>query len=110
MSKKEIDEELKRHDNDFAKKVAFDLNAVKFGVGFRWNKGGREDEARDCFNLFDKRAKNFISASDLKVVLGNYLEFPVDKEDIEDFVAECGGNNDPHGNIAVKDFAKLYLS
>ena len=27
---------------------------------------GKEDEARECFKLFDKRDRNFIVAADLK--------------------------------------------
>ena len=110
LSKKEIDEELKRADSEFLKRQAVDFDAVKFVVGYRWNKSGREDEARECFKLFDKRDRNYINAGDLKQVLSNYLEFPVSENDIQDFINECGGNADGSGNIQFRDFAKLYLS
>ena len=77
LSKKEQDEELKRADSDFLKRTAVDFGVVKFVIGYRWNKSGREDEARECFKLFDKRDKDSINAGDLKQVLSNYLEFPV---------------------------------
>ena len=93
LSKKEIDEELKtRADPDFLKRQAVDFDTVKFVVGYRWNKSGKEDEARECFKLFDKRDRNYINAGDLKQVLSNYLEFPVSENDIQDFINECGGN------------------
>ena len=79
-------------------------------IGYRWNKSGREDEARECFKLFDKRDKDSINAGDLKQVLSNYLEFPVSEADIRDFIVECGGNPDGSGNVSFRDFAKLYLS
>ena len=110
LSKKEIDEELKRADPEFLKRQAVDFDVVKFVVGYRWNKSGKEDEARECFKLFDKRDRNYINAGDLKQVLSNYLEFPVSENDIQDFINECGGNADGSGNIQFRDFAKLYLS
>ena len=111
LSKKEIDEELKtRADQEILKRHAVDLEFVKFVVGYRWNKSGKEDEARECFKLFDKRDRNYINAGDLKQVLSNYLEFPVSENDIQDFINECGGNQDGSGNIQFRDFAKLYLT
>ena len=86
MSKKEIDEELKRADSEFTKRQAVDYDTVKFVVGYRWNKSGKEEEARECFKLFDKRDRQYINAGDLKQVLSNYLEFPVSENDIQDFI------------------------
>ena len=58
LSKKEIDEDLKKADPDFLKRQAVDLEVVKYVVGYRWNKTGKEEEARECFKLFDKRDRN----------------------------------------------------
>ena len=71
---------------------------------------GKEEEAKECFKLFDKRDRGFINAGDLKQVLSNYLEFPVSENDIQDFINECGGNLDGTGNIQFREFAKVYLS
>ncbi len=108
MSKKEIDDELKKADTEFLKKQYVDFDTVKFVVGYRWNKGGKEDEARECFKLFDKRDRSYINASDLKTVLSTYLEFPVSEQDIQDFMGECDINGT--GTVAFRDFMKLYLS
>jgi Ca2+-binding EF-hand superfamily protein len=40
-------------------------------------KSTAENEAKECFKLFDKRERNFINGADLKAVLGDYLEFAV---------------------------------
>jgi hypothetical protein len=40
-------------------------------------KGGKDEEAKECFKLFDKRDKGYVTSNDLKSVLPNYLEFPV---------------------------------
>ena len=82
MAKKEIDEELKKADPEFLKRTAVDLDSIKFVVGHRWAKHAQSDEAKECFALFDKRGKNFITASDIKQVLSSYLEFPVTEQDI----------------------------
>jgi Ca2+-binding EF-hand superfamily protein len=46
-------------------------------IGYRWAKGGKDEESREAFRLFDKRERNYITPSELKQVLSNYLEFPV---------------------------------
>ena len=77
-------------------------------MGYRWNKGGKDEEARECFKLFDKRDRNYINAADLKAVLANYLEFPVSDQDIQDFMGETDPNSS--GTVANRESAKLYLS
>ena len=110
MSKKEIDDELKKANSDFLKKQAVEFDTVKYVVGYRWAKSGKDDEARECFKLFDKRDKDQINAGDLKQVLSNYLEFPVTENDIRDFMSECGGQIDGSGSISFKNFKNLYNS
>ena len=85
-----------------------DFDVVKFVVGYRWNKGGKEEESRECFRIIDKRDRNYINMQDLKTALSNYLDFPLHEQDIADFMAECDPNST--GSVNLKDFAKLYLS
>ena len=108
MSKKEIDDDLKKADPDFLKRPVVDFDTVKYVIGYRWNKGGKDEEARECFKLFDKRDRNYINVTDIKSVLSNYLEFPVSEQDVADFMAECDPNGS--GTVAFRDFMKLYLS
>ena len=82
MTKKEIDDELRRADPEFLKRTSVDFDTVKFVIGYRWNKGGKEEESRECFKLFDKRDRNTITSNELKQVLGSYLDFPVSEQDI----------------------------
>ncbi len=106
MTKKEIDDELKKNDIDPNKRSSIDFDSVRLAISYRWNKGGKEDEARDCFRLFDKRDKTYITVNDIKAVLPNYLEFQVTDSEIQELISEC----DPSGtgNIVFRDFAKLY--
>lgn len=108
MTKKEIDDELKRADSQFLQKQSVDFDTVKLVIGFRWNKGGKDEESREAFRLFDKRDKNYITPNEIKQVLGNYLEFPVSEQDLQDFMEHCDPNST--GSVAYKDFQKLYLS
>ena len=82
MTKKEIDDELRRADPEFLKRAAVDFDTVKFVIGYRWAKGGKEEESREAFKLFDKRERNYINQNEIKQVLSNYLEFPVSEQDI----------------------------
>ena len=89
MSKKEIDDELKKADSQFLSRTSVDFDTVKFVIGYRWNRGGKDEESREAFRLFDKRERNYITVNEIKSVLSNYLEFPVSEQDINDFMAEC---------------------
>ena len=106
MTKKEIDDELKRNDIDPNKRTQVDFDTCRLAVSYRWNKGGKEDEARECFRLFDKRDKGYITANDIKQVLPNFLEFPVTDFEIQELITECDPNLT--GNIAFRDFTRLY--
>ena len=113
LSKQKQDEELRKAtgDIDFLRRTAVDYDTVKFVVGYRWVRMmGSMEEAKECFQLFDKRGKEKIDAGDLKQVLSNYLEFPVSENDIRDFIAECGGGDDGNGSVQLREFSKLYLS
>ena len=94
----------------FKQRTAVRFEFVKSVIQWKWNKSGHQEEARECFKLFDKRDKNYITAADLKQVLSNFLEFPVSEQDIQDFITECGGDKDGTGNVGWKEFARLYLS
>ena len=60
-SKNEKDIDLKRLDPDIMKRNAIDLESVKAFVSYRY-KGGKFDEAHECFKLFDKKDKGTINA------------------------------------------------
>ena len=98
MPKKEIDNELAKHDPKIHERTGCELSFLKHVVAHRWVKGSR-DEAKECFNLFDKRQKNFITAQELKAVLGDYLEFPVTDAEINDFMLEVAESDSKNGSV-----------
>ena len=113
MGPRDIEEELKKADPDILKRNAVDLAFVKYVVTYHWNRGirtesGKEEEAKECFNLFDKRNRDLITAADIKPVLAQYLPFPPNDQDILDLIAECDKSGS--GHISFNDFKALYLA
>ena len=91
------------------KRQGVDLTACKVFIGYR-HKNHKYEEARECFRLFDKRDRGMVTNTDLKSSLPNYLDFPVTQQDIDDFIAECGGVDDGNGSaIDVNQFTNMYL-
>ena len=99
-------------EQEILKSNSITFETCRHVVVTNWNNGGREEEARDCFRLFDWKGKNFINAGDLKQTWSKYIDFPVSENDIQDFISiisECGGNVDGSGNVPFKSFAKFYM-
>ena len=61
INPKETDEELRKSDPEFKKRNCVDFNFCKHVVGYRWTKSGRDEEAKECFGVFDKRNKGNVS-------------------------------------------------
>ena len=83
MSKKEIDDELKRGSQiDPIKTTQLDFNQVKSAITYRYTKGGSTDEAKECFKIFDKRERGQLTINDLRSVLPHYLSFPLGEQEL----------------------------
>ena len=81
MAPRDIEEELKKSDPEILRRNVMDLKFVRHVVTYHWNKGirqesGKDEEAKECFRLFDKRDRQIITAQDIKPVLAQYLPFP----------------------------------
>ena len=113
MAPRDIEEELKKSDPEIIKRNAVDFPFVKHVITYHWNKGirsetGKDEEAKECFRLFDKRDRQFITAQDIKPVLAQHLPFPPSDQDVIDFIAEC--DKVGSGTVQFSDFKALYLS
>ena len=109
LGKREIDADLNKCDQDFTKRNCVDFAFCKHAVGYRWvAKGGRDDEAKECFRVFDKKERGVVSLVELRTVLNEYISTSLNDDDVREFMKEVDPNN--NGNIAAKDFIKLYLS
>ena len=81
MGPRDIEEELKKSDPEILKCNCVNFEFVRHVVTYHWNKGirsesGKDEEAKECFGLFDKRGRGLITAQDIKPVLAQYLPFP----------------------------------
>ena len=86
---------------------------MKYVITYHWNKSlrsesGKDEEAKECFRLFDKRDRQVITAQDIKPVLATYLPFPHTDQDVLDLISEC--DKDGSGHITFADFKALYLA
>ena len=113
MGPRDIEEELKKSDPDFLKCTAVDFAFCKYVVTYHWHKSirsepGKDEEAKECFRLFDKRDRQVITAQDIKPVLSMYLQFQIGDQDVMDFMSECDKNG--NGHVTFLDFKALYLS
>ena len=81
---------------------------LKVVVAKNWHKEARIDEVRECFKIFDKKDKSFITSGDIVSVLQNHVDFQINEQEVKDFIFDCVGPID--GNITYKEFAKIYLS
>jgi len=108
LSKREQDADLQKCDSEFLKRNCVDFTFVKIVVAHRWiTRGGREEEAKECFRVFDKKDRSSVSFNDVKLMLAEYIPGVTDDE-IRDFMKEIDPNN--NGHIQAKDFYKFYNS
>ena len=109
LGKREIDADLIKCDQEFMKRNCVDFNFCKHAVAYRWAaKGGRDDEAKECFKVFDKKERGVVSLLELRTMLNEYISTSLNDDDVREFMREIDPNN--NGHIASKDFIKLYLS
>ena len=109
LGKREIDADLNKCDNEFSKRNCVDFQFCKHVVAYRhFTRQGREDEAKECFRVFDKKERNVISMAEVKTVLQEYISNTLTDDDVKDFMKEIDPNN--NGHIASRDFVKLSLS
>ena len=107
MDKKSTDAELMKASPDFHKCTGVDFNFVKYVVASRWNRGnGKQEEAIECFKLFNKRNHETITASDIKSTMMEFLEFNLTDQDMNDFMSVIDKDNT--GMIDFKRFQALY--
>ena len=85
-TKKETEQELQSLSVDHIGKSGIAFNELKCIIGKR-QRVGKLDEARNCFKIFDKRDKGYITAADFKAGFATYLDFPVSAQDIDELIA-----------------------
>ena len=90
---RDANDELRKLDQQFSTRNCVDIAFVKEVIAFRQYKGsgkepGKDEEARECFRLFDKRDRNYITAVEIRHVLDSHIEFPITEQDVSEFIEE----------------------
>ena len=109
IAQREKEQELVRMDNEYYRRSGFDYDYLEKVINLRWYKGGgAQQECLAAFRVFDRYERVFIKPADLKQVFAEYLDHPVNDQDINDIMEACDKNKT--GSISFHDFKKFYNS
>ena len=104
MTSKDFEKELNNNGIDLSR------NTIEWGdlvniVTKRYYQGGRDQELKDTFKVFDKRDKGTTTVSDIKNSLQSRLEVPISETEVSEMLemAGLGGS----GNITLEQFMAL---
>lgn len=102
MNGKEIEEEINRNGNNASKDV-FTLAETKEMITEKWFAGkGREAEAEEMFQLFDRKEKGLVGLNEIKNIFNQYLDIVISDADIMEFIDEA--DTDKDGYLSKEEF------
>jgi Ca2+-binding EF-hand superfamily protein len=104
MTSKEFEKELANNGVDSSK------NSIEWGqlvsiVTKRYHQGGREQELKDTFKIFDRREKGSTSVSEIKNSLQSRLEVPISEAEVAEMLEMAGLSNS--AIISAEEFMAL---
>jgi len=88
---------------------AFDLETLRKVVSEWYAKGGRDEEAKECYALFDKKEKGYVDKSSIRHAFTSYLTFPISDLEIEEFIKFADSNHKTNFQISKTDFTNFYM-
>ena len=71
----------------------------------RYYQGGREQEIKDTFKIFDRRDKGVTTVAEIKAALQSKLEVPVTESEVNEMFVMAG--LDPTNPITINDFMNV---
>lgn len=104
LTSKDFEKELTSHNID-TKRTYLDWNELLEIVTKRYYSGGREQEIKDTFKIFDRRDRGSTSVSEIKSALQSKLEVPVAENEIIEMFEMAG--LDPSNQITLTDFMNM---
>ncbi len=76
------------------KRNCVDMTFCKHVVAYRFvTRQGREEEAKECFRVFDKKERGMISFNDVKERLHEFISSNLSDDEIKEFMREIDPNN-----------------
>ena len=105
-SKKDLEEELKEHGIEPGRQT-IRFNELLSVITTKWCRhGGKDEEARECFKVFDKKEKGYVTEKEFREVLTEMLDPHVLESDIKEFMQEVDPGNE--GKFTFDTFIKMY--
>ena len=104
MTNKEFDKELANNGIDLSKNT-IEWNELVSLVTRRYYQGGRDQELKDTFKVFDRREKGTTSMNEIKNSLQSRLEVPISESEIAEMFEMAGLST--NNNISLEEFMKL---
>ena len=104
MTSKEFEKELSNNGVDTSKST-IEWNELVMMVTKRYYQGGRDQEVKDTFKVFDKREKGSTTMNEIKNSLQARLEVPVSENEIAEMFEMAGLSAST--NISLEEFMNL---
>lgn len=71
----------------------------------RYYQGGREQEIKDTFKIFDRKDRGATTVAEIRAALQSKLEVPVTDNEVNEMFEMAG--LDPSGTISLNDFMNV---
>ena len=71
----------------------------------RYYQGGREQEIKDTFKIFDRKDRGVTTVAEIRAALQSKLEVPVTDNEVNEMFEMAG--LDPSGTISLNDFMNV---
>lgn len=104
MTSKEFEKELGNNGVDLSK-TTIEWNELVNIVTKRYYQGGRDQELKDTFKVFDKREKGVTTITDIKNSLQSRLEVPISETEVAEMFEMAGLSSG--SNISLEEFMSL---
>ena len=104
MTSKEFEKELSNNGVDTSKST-IEWNELVMMVTKRYYQGGRDQEVKDTFKVFDKREKGSTTMNEIKNSLQARLDVPVSENEIAEMFEMAGLSAST--NISLEEFMNL---
>jgi Ca2+-binding EF-hand superfamily protein len=104
LTSKDFEKELNSHDID-TKRTSLEWNELLNIVTRKYYQGGREQEIKDTFKIFDRRDRGTTTVAEIKSALQSKLEVPVTESEVNEMFEMAG--LDPSNPITLSDFMKV---
>lgn len=104
LTSKDFEKELMSHDID-TKRTYLEWNELLSIVTRKYYAGGKEQEMKDTFKIFDRRDRGTTTVSEIKAALQSKLEVPVSENEVNEMFEMAG--LDPSNVITLNDFMSV---